>query len=196
MNPVPASLRAVVVGTGRSGSGYIARALTAAGVRCGHEQVWGFGKPDSQLVVESSWLAVRFLPLPFVIWHQVRHPEAHLRSRITATVRPDPRLARLRGEWFPPHPDPVIHAMRRYVVWNLACERWASRRWRVEDVDGGLVAELAAEIGVACDPARVAEVPTDVNKHTRDEVVWTLDDLPAGADRDAVMAMGERYGYW
>lgn len=201
MNPIPSTLRAVIVGTGRSGSGYIAQALTACGIRCGHEQVWGFGRRDDQLLVESSWMAVRFLPLRLRVWHQVRHPEASLRSRITAPGHardgsPMDRWQREHGKGMPELPqDPVLRAMRRYVVWNLACEQHAEFRWRVEDVDETLISDLAARLDVPCDTSALTDVPTDTNRHTSHDAAWTLDDMPRGVDRDAVLRMGERYGY-
>jgi hypothetical protein len=112
------------------------------------------------------------------------------------------RYTEVRDSWLPTLPaDPAVAAARWYVMWNLACERHATRRWRVEDVDAELVAKLAAELDLDMRAPhivaeRIAEIPTDTNRHTKPEASWTLDDLAKGADRDAVLWMGERYGYW
>lgn len=208
MNGLPGQpyLRAVIVGTGRSGSKYIAKVLSACGVPCGHEQVWGFGEYKAGLVVDSSWLAVASLPLPLIVWHQVRNPEAQIRSRVLNPPTNASRYLNVRDAWLPDLPrDRAVAAARWYVMWNLACERHAARRWRVEDVDAELVAKLGSELGLTMhetdaplhlDPTRAVEVRTNVNRHTDPAREWSLDDLPKGADRDAVLWMGERYGYW
>lgn len=92
----------LVVGTGRSGTGYCQQVLRAAGVGAGHEQVFGpervmapeKGPTDwADVQVECSWLAVPYLPLPNVPTALVvRHPllvvesMAHLRFGHTGGV--------------------------------------------------------------------------------------------------------------
>lgn len=52
----------IVTGVGRSGTTWIARALTACGVPCGHEHVFGPRGPMRLLRQgESSWMAVPYL---------------------------------------------------------------------------------------------------------------------------------------
>lgn len=77
--------RFLITGCGRSGTKYTARLLSAAGVPCGHEVACGptgfvgFGDATG----ESSWFAGGYLdqlPDDVVIVHQVRHPEATVRS--------------------------------------------------------------------------------------------------------------------
>lgn len=56
-------LKLVITGTGRCGTGYVARVLQQAGVSAGHEQVY---TPDGEfhspgLEVDVSWLAMPFL---------------------------------------------------------------------------------------------------------------------------------------
>lgn len=47
----------MIVGTGRHGSGYIARLLTASGVPCGHEQWWNpYAAKIPGLAADSSWI--------------------------------------------------------------------------------------------------------------------------------------------
>lgn len=82
--------RFVVVGTGRSGTGYMSNLLTACGIPCGHEQVFGpaqatraepvvWGKWEA----DASWLAVPRLPMlgvPVVL--VTRHPLPTVRSMV------------------------------------------------------------------------------------------------------------------
>ena len=95
----------VVTGCARSGTAYIARLLTALGIECGHEAVFtpytrhfdGFGAVRG----DSSWLAVPFLdelPAGTVVLHQVRHPDAVVRSLIGIRFFSEDRTAFVR-DW-------------------------------------------------------------------------------------------------
>ncbi|MCA9597369.1 MAG: hypothetical protein KC776_28845 [Myxococcales bacterium] len=70
----------VITGLGRSGTGFMAKALNAVGVQCNHEKHWSLGSshPATALATgESSWLAGPWLGelLPGVpVVHLVRHP--------------------------------------------------------------------------------------------------------------------------
>ena len=55
-------MRVLITGTGRCGTGWMARALTAAGAPCGHEAAFtARGHGDCDWVAESSWLAAPYL---------------------------------------------------------------------------------------------------------------------------------------
>jgi hypothetical protein len=99
----------VVTGTGRSGTAYMARLLSAAGHSCGHEELFtphtsgppAFGERQG----DSSWLAAPFLPgLPegCVVLHQVRNPLEVLRSFLGIQMFDDgfrlPAQVRLRRQ--------------------------------------------------------------------------------------------------
>ena len=68
------TLRVVVTGTGRSGTGFAARWLTSAGIPCGHEAFFSHRGYDKALVrldlkypelaAESSWMAAPYLDTP------------------------------------------------------------------------------------------------------------------------------------
>lgn len=69
----------VVTGCGRSGTGSLAEALTAAGVPCGHEEVFGVNGPVDwgNLQADASWFAAGMtLPADVGIIHVVRNPLA------------------------------------------------------------------------------------------------------------------------
>ncbi len=73
--------RLLVVGTGRCGTRYASHVLSAAGVRCGHEQVFtfrvalGIRQPRwATFTADSSWLAVPSLPVKARTILLVRHP--------------------------------------------------------------------------------------------------------------------------
>lgn len=77
--------RFVITGSSRCGTTWMSRALTQAGVPCGHEEVFHPGEvvwPD-HLQADSSWLAATKLDqvdVPVVL--MVRHPLAVVRSLV------------------------------------------------------------------------------------------------------------------
>lgn len=194
--------RAVIVGTGRHGSGYVARLLCAAGVPCGHEQWWNpHHARVPGLVADSSWCAVPFLPwYRGTVWHQVRHPLAVVSSLVKLPTWGQ-YLTLAETVTGPLPAEPVAAAVRAYVALNAECEKWADRRWQVEQVDGELVQSLAAYMqhDVSDDAAdqAVAAVPTDTNYHGHG-VRLTWGDVADAVGRDeheALLAMALRYGY-
>ena len=191
--------RFVVTGSGRSGTGYIAAVLSAAGIPCGHE---GWFNPQRDradgLVGDSSWCAVPELAgYPGLVWHQVRHPLAVIASLAKAPLwGPYADLAApyVRDAGFGPFgPETAL-----WVALNEASERRATLRWRVEDVDVDLVFDLAGRLGLAVDPeavkAAVEGVPRDVNDHGAGvDITWA--DLPDTPLTSRARRLSGRYGY-
>ena len=68
----------VVTGTGRSGTGYMSKLLTSAGIKSGHETLFNTDtfKNSKELKADCSWLAAPFLHKypTFTIVHAVREP--------------------------------------------------------------------------------------------------------------------------
>lgn len=85
-------MRVLITGTGRCGTGWMARALTAAGAPCGHEAAFtARGHGDCDWVAESSWLAAPYLDRLDGVYvvHLVRDPLKTIASRAaTPTFRP------------------------------------------------------------------------------------------------------------
>lgn len=116
-------LELLVVGTGRSGTGFLSKVLTEAGLPCSHEGRFGpRGLIESDDPAESSWLAVPYLEVLSVptvlVW---RDPIAVVRSllgiRFFETPGPYRDFA-LRHE-----PDleglPVVRAaLEWWIRWN------------------------------------------------------------------------------
>lgn len=193
-----------IVGTGRSGSGFISRLLRAAGVNCGHEEWWGPGAESGPggLDGDSSWLAVpRLGDFPGPVLHQVRHPLDVVRSLVGIRMFSNPEHTAFR--WFMyAHVrgltgDDVLDSMRWYVDWNRRCEQHAAWRYRVEDVDTDLVVRITEAVGFPIThevaAAALDEVPTTFNHRRRAELSW--DDLPAGELRDQLAEIADAYGY-
>lgn len=190
--------RFAVVGTGRSGTGYVAELLRASGANCGHEGWWrpdGTGDRTPGLDGDSSWLA---LPdLESRAWsgpvaHVVRHPVAVVRSLVgTRLFHPDQAdgpYARFAREHCPEVDGlpPLEAAVEWWVAWNTRCAAVADVKLRVEDLrKGWALAELGDALGVRIDRQAARRVSTAVNHRTRANVdplrVWQL--LDRRADR-------------
>lgn len=179
--------RFVVSGPGRSGTGYISAVLTLAGIPTGHESVYGPGEALGRVAVDwrgyvgdASWLAAPLAPAlragGIRVYHQIRNPIATIRSMVKIGLfhpghdelhRDVLEVARV----FAPHVFELGRALDRacsfWLAWWDLLEPVADRRWRLEDVDAELVAELARDVGL--DPAHLrigralAAVRTDVN---------------------------------
>jgi hypothetical protein len=152
------SLNVLVTGTGRCGTGFMAKFLTSAGLPCRHEQIFDVGdlfQAQQRLArtayqAESSWLAAPFLSSTLLknskIVHLVRHPqqvvESLLRMRFFADEPPDAyrryqdfaykHLPGLRSQ-----PSEFERAAFFYVHWNRLVERLGGEhdmlRFRIED---------------------------------------------------------------
>jgi hypothetical protein len=198
----------VIVGTGRSGTGYISEVLTKAGIRTGHEGWWNpDGRRKSRLVGDASWLAVFQLDeYRGKVFHQVRDPIKVISSLASvdfATARREEPWAAYRSGYIGGlSDDPVSDAMRAVDVWIAKISGMAERTWRLEDVDERLLHEISARIGRSLNPRRVrramADVGSDVNsKVGRSKVTLELDwdDLPNGPLKDRVLIHAESFGY-
>lgn len=209
-------LRLLVVGCPRSGTGWAARVLTAAGVPCGHEARFhrnrigldrvGLNRVRAlvgpRLVAESSWLAVPALDHlgDRAVVHAVRHPLGVVASLLGIDFFRDPDQApwrRVVEDHLPLTGDPLVDGMRFWTAWNRRVEPHADVRVRTGEWTADDVVAVAALGGVAvgAEDARraLASVPGDVNTRRRASLDWS--DLPAGPDRDALASLAERYGF-
>lgn len=193
-----------IVGTGRSGTGFMSAALRAAGIDCGHEEWWGPTGTTRRAGMDGdcSWLAVPdLLGFGGPVLHQVRHPLDVIRSLVGIRMFTDPAHRAFRWFMYAELPglrgDDVQDAMLWYVEWNARCERHADLRYRVEDVDADLLVDIARVAGHPIDHATAVEalrqVPPRFNGRPRADLGW--DDLPSGMLRDRLVAAATRYGY-
>lgn len=188
--------RAVIVGTGRSGSGYIAQVLRAARVVCGHED-W-FNPWDSHVAgldVESSWAAIveGLDDFDGAIFHQVRHPLDVISSLVKSQSTGE--YAAMRDRMFPQVPDdPIELAMFNWFYFVEACEHVAHRTWRLEDIDAALIIDIAKAVDIEVTPAEaetaLAIVPRTFNFHGEGrQLDWS--DLPDGWLKNQIRAWAD-----
>lgn len=195
--------RVVVTGTGRCGTGYMARVLTRAAIPSTHEGVYNPQFTDwSVQRVESSWLAAPFLPqFEGHVVHLVRHPLAVINSLVGVGFFTD-ELRALYADHARHFVDmeglsEVEQAMKFYVEWNRMIEPFADQFVKVEEADGEIFAMIAAAAGAKHSPTDFQEalkaIPTDWNHGDRAELTW--DDLPAGDLKSELETMAKEYGY-
>lgn len=200
----------VIIGTGRSGTTFIAKHFQKGGVRISHEQYFTHKGPylrnpgrDWRTRGEASWLAVPYLPhrsMPAI--HQVRHPHAVIASlfkigffdsRYYAEHKPFADFARRH---FTFSDDPLQSSLRWYLEWNQRCEQITDRRYRIEHVADSadrIEAWLGLEIGL-----RSISSATDINTRAAVFDVGALDIAQAirqFPEYPALEVMCERYGY-
>lgn len=161
-------MKYLVTGTGRCGTGYVAKALTSAGVNCTHEGVFSLNgveharetiqnwraNPSWGWEAESSWMAAPFLDDPVLegvtVVHLVRHPFDFIQSHIRM-CNWDGRYAGF-NQWTYAHvpgledvADPVCRSARLYVQWNEMIESHANVFHRIEDDARFLLDELGID---------------------------------------------------
>jgi hypothetical protein len=196
--------RAVITGTGRSGTGYMARLVTEATshATCGHEGWFAeLGDRTPGLDVDSSWLA-----LPAIEAGTWAGPVVHVIRNPVATV-----ASLLRTEFFgvnaaTPYPafamthcpeaadalavSPVAAAVEFWARWNARCAAAAALTVRLEDVcdfAGGRDSIGAATLDLIGDTLGLAftweiadAIPRTVNTRA------SLTGLPVRVDEDYV----------
>lgn len=182
----------MIVGPGRSGTGYIAKVLNMCGVACGHEEWWNPQRTRRDgLVCDASWCALALGDLPPLVLHQVRHPLAVYTSLLHHPPAGLYRQLRLRLLDDPPE-DPRRYALAVTVTYTREALRRSQWGWRVEALDAPLLAQVCATLGFPVPhmtaAAALAAVPRTVNQHTA--LPWEIDD-----SYDELNALALELGY-
>jgi len=215
MDAATRRFKAVVTGTGRSGTGFAAAWLTSAGLPCGHEAFFTITGYDGaikqmrrhpELVAESSWMAGAHLDKPqfedALIIHQVRHPKKVAESCMRHPPGTTPAYLAYLERKCPEvakYPDDLNKAIARWIHWNQRIEQATEGRpsyfWRVEDGEGGLLQWLLDQGAVQnIDPDSLYN-NRERNAHRHDvkaSAKWA--DI-AEELREPLFKMMERYGY-
>lgn len=168
-------MKMVVTGTGRCGTGYMAKVLSGAGLPCGHEEVFGphGWNPHSKLPADSSWLAVPFLPVLEMahcsIVQVYRNPGAVISSLLgikffstpsayrNFIVREHPELATM-SEF-----DACCYT---YNVWNRKIIGYADLVTNIDDVAWEKIIKLTGSTKLDLASA-IPEVPQTYNHRHR-----------------------------
>jgi len=149
----------IVTGTGRCGTGFMAKWLTSAGIKCTHEQVfnregWDYALEQIRLRLanpswgwqaDSSWLAAPWLGRPeledMTVIHVMRHPkptmDSFLRLILYSNTKPYFDWA---AQFIPEIKllNPVDSMAYWYIAFNEMIEPHAHFRHRIEDSTASL----------------------------------------------------------
>jgi hypothetical protein len=159
--------RFVATGSGRCGTKLLSELLTAAGVRCGHERVFGpcGVQPWGDLQADSSWMAATMLDavdVPVVLL--VRHPLAVVRSWVeigffsqhdAANPTHEP-LRQFAPGVYDDHASPADRALEMWCRLNAAVLPRAEMVLRLEHLDADQLARLLRWAGADPAPAGAA----------------------------------------
>ncbi len=144
----------VIVGTGRSGSGFISKVLRAAGVDCGHEEWWGPGNAPvfpGSTVTRPGWPCRGCTTSTDRCCTRSAIPSTSSARWWASACSRIPTHQTFRWFMYAHVPgltgDDVQDAMRWYVEWNRRCEAHADWRYRVEDVDADLLVRITEHVG-------------------------------------------------
>lgn len=209
-------MRLLIVGSGRSGTGYCAELLRAARVVCGHENVYtapavlGHEPVDwDGYAAEASWMAVPLLPwLPSDIRPAllVRHPLAVVQSLLELRFFAPATITSYHAvinRWTPAtFTEATEHdrALLHWLSWNLAAAAHA-RPSRLESLTPLQVVGWLSDLGVPATLDAAAEllgtVPRDVNAKREDkssprEVGWGMFRPPLARE---ALALARQLGY-
>lgn len=195
----------VVIGTGRSGTAYIASLLTAGGIRTGHEGWWNpIGRRMMLLQGDASWCATFELDdYSGRVFHQIRDPLLTMRSVAAVEVAPHRRSNawfKYRTQYVDYTGNPIVDALLTVDRWLLQAERISEWTWRLEDVNPDLVVEIGRRVGIRVNRARVEAAFPSAQRNEKSErkllhYDFGWDDLPAGQEKERVIEIARRYGY-
>lgn len=207
-----AELDFLITGTGRCGTGFMAKSFCSAGLRCGHERIFEFQRVRTELVeqagfvADSSWPAAPNVNHPVaqraLIIHLVRHPISVIRSLLAANyygkrVRPWDRVLMKHLPELASKPTRLAKALHHYVHWNLLIEDTVvgrdSLRHRVEDDVNDLLRTLGTPFPSTFDIHNYNSRRDPRPQCYCDDLKFA--DLPSGSDKERLIEMAERYGY-
>lgn len=174
-------LKLVVCGTGRCGTGYIARVLSEAGVKAGHEEVFTPNGPIernmSTYEADSSWLAMPHLPSiragGVTVAGVYRHPQAVVSSLLGIEFfehdSPYLRYAYRHVPGLIDKGSPFEKACAFYAFWNMKIVREAHYLFNIDYPAFDLLARSAG-VPVSDIAAAIPAVSQTYNHRQRSDV--------------------------
>lgn len=203
--------KAVIIGSGRSGSQYISKLLSDCGIHCTHEKLFRLGvNPDQGGVVESSWFAMPKIEqhgFDGEIFHQIRDPLKVLSSLMNHELfKKKVQKIRLFREnnFYEPAPDWRKRKdwegwmVRHLTDWLERCDAIADQTWRVEDVSPELIVDIGRALGVDVEHQRAVHCIDSLSKETHKHpgvAYYSWQDLEHIEGVQDLMKIAEQYNY-
>ncbi|WP_108812616.1 hypothetical protein [Sphingorhabdus sp. Alg231-15] len=199
-----------IIGTGRSGSTYVADLFKASGYECSHEAYFTpdgpkLRNPDRGIHCkgDSSWLAIPYLPDPEIIAiHQIRHPHKVILStynlgwfddKIKNQRMPFYTFAKKHFEF---SDDPLRSSLRWYIEWNRRCEAITDKRFQIEKLSEN-IENISSWLGR--DLTYIQKSRSENSNSRRAVVEQPLEDvsdaIKAYPEYPELVEMADRYGY-
>lgn len=195
----------VIVGTGRSGTGFIASLLSAGGVKTGHEGWWNpTGRRDLMLEGDASWCAAFELDdYRGRAFHQIRDPLLTLRSFASTEVAPHRRANpwyEYRSRFVNFTGDPIVDAVLAVERWLTQSEKVAEWTWRLEDVTAEHVVRIGNRVGLRVRVDAVEKAIPNAHRNAKakeklETFAFEWDDLPDLPETDRLREAAARYEY-
>lgn len=190
-------VRCLITGCGRSGTRYIARLLSAAGLDIGHETMGKDGIASWLLAVDAGYAGYgplrRFFRFQTIL-HQIRDPLSVISSMQTTRIASWQYICRN----IPCSLDEplLLRCAKYWKYWNLKAESIATWRYRIEEIDR-IWGELCERLAIPVNPAVLATTQRTINTRAGayQKIGW--DDLMV-LDKSLCLSIQEqavRYGY-
>lgn len=172
-------LTLVITGTGRCGTGYVARVLQQAGVSAGHEEAY---TPDGEfhspgLQADSSWLAVPYLRSIKSRGSQVglvyRHPAAVISSLLGINFFQTPTEYLKFAEIHCPELEglsPFDKACQFYNEWNRRALKEADFVFNIEYPAWDRMSQALPSVSLTALASAISKVSQSYNHRNRSNV--------------------------
>lgn len=195
LNPI------LITGCPRSGTAYMARLFTEAGIPCGHEQEIHNNKGQPMEMVrnakaESSWLAVPYLSQFKDIIHITRNPFKVINSMLNVGFLDEekgdieyisqslPEILEIKG---------IEQYVYFWTEWNKLIENHTKKRYNIEDINKDPRKFLSQYI----EPKQIYK-DTECNTW-KNQVKYTnnitLNDIPDGEIKNNFIELKTKYNY-
>jgi hypothetical protein len=192
----------LITGCGRSGTTYISHLLTLCGLDIGHEIMGNDGVASWYMAINTKYAPHGEGAKKYKfkhVFHQVRHPLDVISSFYTNFV-PEVTIWKFlyknvssikRSE---PH---LVKCAKYWYYWNLAAEKKAEWRYRIEDIDTALE-QMCNILGIPYNPDVLNQVPKDTNKWHQysEKITWSdLKNTLKPKDYKNIRDLALKYGY-
>jgi hypothetical protein len=158
INKFTGNIKYLIIGSPRSGTGYMSSIFNAAGIACGHEGIFSLSsRIDSEvpkgLCAESSWLATHFVDYirekssKVKVIHVVRDPALTLKSLLgTGFYNGSGNIARYRRFAFQVD-ESVKESIQQFIInWNEEAARVADYTHYLHEPDEKLFQHIGIDI--------------------------------------------------
>ena len=200
-------MRLIITGCGRSGTHWANEVISQAGIPCSHEHALKFQPFATTDLVEVSWTAIAFLPLPhelfpepYTVWHLVRHPIAVARSfrsknffqdaNTNYALRGHPKVVEKALGYFPSGP---FAELDYWLDWTSLAETFSTYTFQVETItSNSLRKKVSKHLSLPSGP--IPEIPP-VSTTASDITSKIHFDLPSYPRLDELIHQASLFNY-